>query len=63
MRCKSNGKRDAYTYTLNTDVVSFHLALNKYMNKNCLGFHDTFVEMFAIDVKHQPEAEFLDDEL
>ena len=63
-QCKTrvDGIRDRMAYSLDKDVVMFHLTLNKYINKNCCGFHDNFVDMFGICVKHQAEAEFLDDE-
>ena len=40
-----------------------HLELNKYINANCNGFDNQFVEMFKIDVKKQSdtEAEFIDE--
>ena len=57
------GKRDAIEYTLNKELIEYHLELNKYMNgKKC--FHDKFIEMFNIDVQvmnDSDKVEFIND--
>ena len=60
---RGDGNRDSYSYTLDSDVIHEHLELNKYINANCNGFNNQFVEMFKIDVKKQSDtkAEFIDE--
>ena len=47
---RSKAKRNTILYTLNEDVIKFHLGLNKYMNPGCVKFHNEIVEIFKITV-------------
>ena len=60
---KNKGTEREYQYTLNTELIQFHLELNKNNNKNGRGFKTEFVDMFIIDVKQMVtnEIEFVED--
>lgn len=55
-------------YTLNVDLIKKHLKLNKFKNRTCTGFHETFIKQFDIqpdinDIKTTSNLNYLDNDL
>lgn len=62
-RSKRKEDRDKVNYSLNKDLINYHLELNKYYNSNCRDFHNHFVEKFNIEEKSLFNNEDIDTKL